>query len=56
MPHLINNYLSVQENSDGGEPVPYSGLLNNGVYQGFAVEPNKTYLLRIVSLAAFAQV
>jgi len=56
MPYLINSYLSAAQNTDGGEPVPYSGLLNSGVHQGLAVEPNKTYLLRIISLAAFAQV
>ena len=54
-PGLINFYLSPDQNEDGGEPVPYSALLNDGVNSVIKVKPNKTYMLRIVSLAAFAQ-
>lgn len=35
--------------------MPYSALLNDGIHSVLKVKPNKTYMLRIVSLAAFAQ-
>ena len=57
MPYLISKYLSVKETPDGAEPVPYSALLNDlpSGQAALTVEPDKTYLLRFVSLAAFAQ-
>lgn len=35
--------------------MPYSALLNDAADSVLKVEPNKTYMLRIVSMAAFAQ-
>lgn len=55
VPNLVNIYLSPEQNTDGGEPVPYSALLNDKIDGVLAVKPDKTYMLRIVSLAAFAQ-
>jgi iron transport multicopper oxidase len=43
------------QNPDGGEPVPYSALLNDGQNVKLNVLPGKTYFLRIVNMAAFSQ-
>ena len=56
MPGLISKYLSPTQNPDGGEPEPYSAVFNDVQNAGLQVEPGKTYLVRIISMAAFAQV
>lgn len=55
MPSLISYYLSPSRNPDGAEPVPYSALLNEAQNIKLNVLPGKTYLIRIISMAAFAQ-
>ena len=56
MPGLINYYLSPEQNQDGAEPEPYSAVFNDVQDASLLVQPGKTYLLRIISMAAFAQV
>ena len=56
MPGLINTYLSPELNPSGAEPVPYSAVFNDVQDASLMVEPGKTYLVRIISMAAFAQV
>lgn len=56
MPGLINHYLSPERNPSGAEPEPYSAVFNNVQNASLKVEPGKTYLVRIISMAAFAQV
>ncbi|KAK5054017.1 hypothetical protein LTR84_001979 [Exophiala bonariae] len=53
MPPLIAKFLSVS-NPTGAEPVPQSALMNDTQGLQIPVEPNKTYFLRIVNMAAFA--
>ena len=56
MPTLIPYYLSPERNPSGGEPEPYSALLNDVQNASLYVQAGKTYLVRIISMAAFAQV
>lgn len=42
------------KNPTGAEPIPNSALINDSQNVTFAVEPNKTYRLRFVNVAAFA--
>src|SRR5271163_636589 len=56
MPGLLSYYLSPERNPSGAEPVPYSALFNEVQNASLRVEPDKTYLVRIISMAAFAQV
>ena len=56
MPGLISYYLSPEANPSASEPVPYSAVLNDVQNANLQVEPGKTYLVRIISMAAFAQV
>ncbi|ETN46362.1 uncharacterized protein HMPREF1541_00546 [Cyphellophora europaea CBS 101466] len=53
MPGLISSFLSVT-NPTGAEPVPQSALMNDTQNLTIPVEPNKTYFLRIINVAAFA--
>ena len=53
MPGLIADFMSVT-NPTGAEPVPDSALMNDTQNLKINVEPNKTYLLRIINMAAFA--
>lgn len=41
-------------NPTGAEPVPKAALINDSQNVTFAVEPNKTYRLRFINVAAFA--
>lgn len=52
---LVSTYLSPSANPSGAEPVPYSALLNDGINTKFNLAPGKTYFVRIISMAAFAQ-
>lgn len=56
MPGLISYYLSPERNPSGAEPEPYSAVFNDVQDASLKVEPGKTYLVRIISMAAFAQV
>jgi iron transport multicopper oxidase len=56
MPELIGYYLSAERNPDRAEPEPYSAVFNDIQDASLKVEPGKTYLVRIISMAAFAQV
>lgn len=51
---LITAEVSLNPN-DGSEPVPNSALMNDQINPHFAVQPNKTYFLRIINLSGFAQ-
>ncbi|KAI9893282.1 MAG: hypothetical protein M1814_000411 [Vezdaea aestivalis] len=53
MPMLISKFLSVT-NPTGAEPVPESALMNDTQNFKIPVQPGKTYMLRIVNMAAFA--
>ncbi|KAE8367391.1 Cupredoxin [Aspergillus caelatus] len=53
MPTLLKQFISVT-NPTGAEPVPKSALLNDTQNLTVAVEPGKTYLFRLVNVAAFA--
>lgn len=53
MPDLIKGFLSVT-NPTGAEPVPQAALMNDTQNATIAVEPGKTYFLRIINMAAFA--
>jgi iron transport multicopper oxidase len=55
IPTLTNYYLDPTQNEDGAEPVPYSALMNDGQNVKLNVQPGKTYFLRIINMAAFAQ-
>ena len=56
IPGLLRHYLSPHQNPDAAEPVPYSAVFNEVQNASLGVEPGKTYLVRIISMAAFAQV
>lgn len=53
MPGLISSFLSVA-NPTGAEPIPNSALMNDTRNLQIPVEPNKTYFIRIINVAAFA--
>ena len=50
---LLQSFLSVT-NPSGAEPVPQSALMNDTQNLAVHVQPGKTYLLRIINMAAFA--
>jgi iron transport multicopper oxidase len=52
---LANIYLDPLQNPTGGEPVPYSALMNDGHNVKLNVKPGKTYFIRIINMAAFSQ-
>ncbi|KAJ9148850.1 Iron transport multicopper oxidase FET3 [Pleurostoma richardsiae] len=52
MDKLAKSFLSVF-NPTGAEPVPNSFLLNEKMNSSFAVEPNTTYLIRLINHGAF---
>lgn len=56
MPDLISYYLSPEQNPSGAEPEPHSAVFNDIQDASLKVEAGKTYLVRIISMAAFAQV
>lgn len=53
-PPLINYYQSADNynNNQGAEPVPDSVLINEAQGGQFSIVPGKTYLFRIISMAA----
>ncbi|KAK5006672.1 hypothetical protein LTR28_006213, partial [Elasticomyces elasticus] len=54
-PGLSKDYLSTTANADGHEPVPYSGLLNEGQDTKYPVKAGKTYFVRVINMAGFSQ-
>lgn len=54
MPTLLNQYLSLENQANGGlEPLPDSALINDSTNTTIHVEPNKTYLVHIVCVGNF---
>ena len=53
MTTLVSGFLSVT-NPSGAEPVPDSSLVNEKRDLGVAIEPGKTYLVRMINMGAFA--
>lgn len=53
MPGLLKNFIRFS-NPTGAEPVPQSALMNDTQNLSVMVEPGKTYLFRIINMAAFA--
>ncbi|KAK2008550.1 multicopper oxidase [Colletotrichum eremochloae] len=53
MAHLIPAFMS-KGNPTGAEPVPQAALMNDTQNLTVAVQPGKTYLFRLVNMAAFA--
>jgi iron transport multicopper oxidase len=55
-PFLIPYFLSPSQNPSSAEPIPYSSLINEAQDVKLAVKPATTYLVRIISMAAFSQI
>lgn len=53
MPVLAKRFISYL-NPTGAEPVPQSALMNDSQNITLAVKPGKTYMVRMVNMAAFA--
>ena len=53
MPGLIKKFISVT-NPTGAEPVPKSALMNDTQNLHINIQPNKTYFIRLINMAAFA--
>lgn len=53
MPSLLKHFVSYA-NPTGAEPVPDAALMNETQSLKIHVEPGKTYMFRIVNMAAFA--
>ena len=53
MPNLVKSFISVT-NPTGAEPVPQAALMNDTQNLTSLVEPGKTYMFRIINMAAFA--
>ncbi|KAJ3334059.1 hypothetical protein HDU91_002798, partial [Kappamyces sp. JEL0680] len=51
--NLYANFSAPYENQDGFEPIPNSGLMNDGSNQVFSFTPGLTYRLRFVSMATY---
>jgi iron transport multicopper oxidase len=53
-PYLIEYYQSAENAADGGaEPIPSTGLLNDGQNVTVKVAPGKTYLLHVINPGNF---
>lgn len=53
MPGLLKRFLSYA-NPTGAEPVPDSALMNDTQNLKILIQPGKTYMFRVVNMAAFA--
>ena len=53
MPDLIKQFMAVT-NPTGAEPVPDTSLMNDTQNLTTMVQPDKTYLFRIINVGAFA--
>ncbi len=53
-PYLIEYYQSAENAADGGaEPIPDTGVLNDGQNVSVSVQPGKTYLLHVINPGNF---
>ncbi|EED22560.1 multicopper oxidase, putative [Talaromyces stipitatus ATCC 10500] len=48
-------YLSLPGNPNALEPIPMSALMNDQLWPTFSVLPNKTYFVRVLNIAGYAQ-
>ena len=55
MPYLMPHYLSLNSSPDGNEPEPYSALFSDGQNTKYSIQPNLTYLVRIINIGTFTQ-
>lgn len=53
MPSLLAGFISYA-NPTGAEPVPKAALMNDTQDLSIPVQPGKTYMFRIINMAAFA--
>lgn len=53
IPALLKKFISFT-NPTGAEPVPESALFNDSQNVTIAIKPGKTYLVRMINMAAFA--
>lgn len=53
VPSLLKHFISYA-NPTGTEPVPKAALMNDTQNLTISVEPNKTYFIRMINMAAFA--
>lgn len=53
MPSLLAGFINIA-NPTGAEPVPKAALMNDTQDLHVLVEPGKTYMFRIINMAAFA--
>ena len=53
MPGLVKSFMAVT-NPTGAEPVPNNALMNETQNFTLPVQPNKTYLFRMINIGAFA--
>lgn len=53
MPYLLAGFVNVA-NPTGAEPVPDAALMNDTQDLSIPVKPGKTYMFRIINMAAFA--
>ena len=53
MPGLLADFISVK-NPTGAEPVPQAALMNDTQNLNIRVQPGKTYMIRMINMAAFA--
>ena len=53
MPDLLKGFISYA-NPTGAEPVPQAALMNDTQNLTVAIQPGKTYMFRIINMAAFA--
>ena len=54
MPSQLLNWFISYANPTGAEPVPNAALMNDTQNLTVKIEPGKTYMFRMVNLAAFA--
>ena len=52
MPDLIKSFITLT-NPTGAEPIPNSALMNDTQNLTVAVEPGKTYFIRMINVGAF---
>ena len=53
MPDLLKSFLSYA-NPTGAEPVPDAALMNDTQNLQISIQPGKTYMFRVINMAAFA--
>src|SRR5437773_10718303 len=53
MPSLITSFIN-RKNPTGAEPIPNAALFNDTQDLKVAVQPGKTYMIRMINFGAFA--